>query len=1219
MISSFQAPPWLQAAKSEICRSTTWSGVQSRLIGEIRTLMGRNHIEYFSDLTHAEKLVIVAEAEQLLKSSNLYSVLEQEVGTTLDSTLIEEVHHRLSVAGTILSKTELIMQELAVGSKVLLSRWPEQKESLRCLVNQSLPAELRATCWPMYLTHPEAIKRYLDILQRRPLDVISTDDANITLKCQALLESSYPILFAQQPQILTAMKAIASYYHSTGASLQERHLFLCIPIVVGLSTLQTAKHIECFYAVVDARVVRCTNAAREAELEATLARLLTGWDPELLQVLQRCFATADDSVPSSPTTAQAANKVLNGLGSLLWKWPEQLFAGALPIDTVLYIWDQLLIAGFEIVDKFIVAVLISLRESLIVCETAAAVGRALRDQGRMLSSAALQTVTDRLFVSELRRDLHVQAAPEMQFTAHHAGSTSLPIGQPDHSMANQLRQRLIAESAVASGTTDGSVYSHLASVQPLAMPSQPAVSYLPQSMRSQLPSQLPTTHRGLPPTSARSKSSLVVAVESETGLKRQRLLSLMRRWRAFVHWRAYFRLHGYVPPPILTVHTKGGKKIRLQLPRIQQEDTLMDVYIGALYEPSNLRVVPPITANAVFPLNEFRAAVLDAIRSHHPQLQDDSRLCVIKLTASAMGAPLPRPVYILEPYHIAQMRRAFELARLPAPVAGDIEELQRVARSEHNLMGTSWDDALQRAGYFDPDSERSSNAQAAQLRVFNFDSAASMLVNAVHAAAVALSNVAWVDLDGDMDQLAHELAARYAEDVAVAQKALFERVFSPAEVENFRPDQRKAYEAKMQVKLVELQHAKPLSFSLSQPSSPERPSVTAPTASSAHNSRQPASPSMALRSPAVDAPALSPAVLTPFPSDPLQTDPLPMFTGNSGGGSAIVARAQQQATPPAADAPLQGGLAGFIRESTLSMMDAIIAYATFSPPEEGTAAEDLEQLRKRLGIPKTNSPDDVPPVRSLKPAPLRASVSNAPPSILISSGSSHSSMDDGIPVGRPVADPVPADPTTPPRQSSPPRAPVVAAVVAHNQMRRDSAAAIAARALSGPGATSTRARPTFDLDDGDSDNDTALPQLPMRADLQSDVLPVTVVDEDDDDGDFLDSLKARHSTGRAIQLGMTLETVGVLRAMGNSRPEDEADFLSLQRQVQEQLSAAQRELFQREFSPQYIEAMPPPQRRAYGSQLRTKLREVVKTKPFVIRSMQGRQQSQAEAFAGPQV
>lgn len=72
-----QLPEWLQKTKDDIAQLSSWDQYQAHLAEEIRQQMERNHIRYFSELQHSERIVMVATAEQKLSKAPFLRQLQQ--------------------------------------------------------------------------------------------------------------------------------------------------------------------------------------------------------------------------------------------------------------------------------------------------------------------------------------------------------------------------------------------------------------------------------------------------------------------------------------------------------------------------------------------------------------------------------------------------------------------------------------------------------------------------------------------------------------------------------------------------------------------------------------------------------------------------------------------------------------------------------------------------------------------------------------------------------------------------------------------------------------------------------------------------------------------------------------------------------------------------------------------------------------------------------------
>jgi hypothetical protein len=144
---------------------------------------------------------------------------------------------------------------------------------------------------------------------------------------------------------------------------------------------------------------RCSNSTDEALLDAVMNEVIGQKDPELQSELAQALR--------SP--------VLCGLASLIWKWFEYATSGSGLFDTTLFIWDQLVIVGWDKMPVLMSAMLMAIREPLLPCKDAAAVRLALATYLPSVSVHALLGALHRVgLVDELRASVNASSMADLQ-------------------------------------------------------------------------------------------------------------------------------------------------------------------------------------------------------------------------------------------------------------------------------------------------------------------------------------------------------------------------------------------------------------------------------------------------------------------------------------------------------------------------------------------------------------------------------------------------------------------------------------------------------------------------------------------------------------------------------------------------------------------------------------------------------------------------------------
>ena len=157
-------------------------------------------------------------------------------------------------------KVDQILERASEGAVQLLQRLPNEKSTLRIMLNKEFPPKLRYQAWRLYLGHPEAREKYEKAIIVSRMSTISDQDAEISFKCQAILDeqayqSDIMVRVPNPHTILVNMKTVLSYYQkvSNVSVVPEEYYRLAIPLVYvyGINYDKTASVIESFFGLLE--------------------------------------------------------------------------------------------------------------------------------------------------------------------------------------------------------------------------------------------------------------------------------------------------------------------------------------------------------------------------------------------------------------------------------------------------------------------------------------------------------------------------------------------------------------------------------------------------------------------------------------------------------------------------------------------------------------------------------------------------------------------------------------------------------------------------------------------------------------------------------------------------------------------------------------------------------------------------------------------------------
>ena len=151
-----------------------WHHLTTNIYDAVDQHLAQNHVPYFTDLSDAEKSLVLERAARSLRgttngarkspssSSRLFSLsllatpyddLNRRVSDQLDKSVNNNVSRSLSNDNPLETKTDIILNEICEGIVGLLRKWPDQKYKLHAFLNQPLPQPIRFVGWHLYLTN----------------------------------------------------------------------------------------------------------------------------------------------------------------------------------------------------------------------------------------------------------------------------------------------------------------------------------------------------------------------------------------------------------------------------------------------------------------------------------------------------------------------------------------------------------------------------------------------------------------------------------------------------------------------------------------------------------------------------------------------------------------------------------------------------------------------------------------------------------------------------------------------------------------------------------------------------------------------------------------------------------------------------------------------------------------------------------------------------------
>ncbi|XP_041349951.1 LOW QUALITY PROTEIN: uncharacterized protein LOC121369143 [Gigantopelta aegis] len=362
-------PKWLLNCKEDITKSKEWNSFLHELHDAIQQQLTESHVQYFTDLSDAEKELFMQRATKAIEGGSMFRTLFGKVSTLMDQYLNEDVARQLMEEYPLDTKSDLIIEGAEEGAVSLLRRWPEMKVKLHICLNQPLPANIRALGWRLYLNNPKFRKTYVDILNGNPRSAISPLDLEISQKCEQLLNTE-PTLSDLKGSVgaFYGMKAVLSYHHTrmrTKSRLRDIDYMLVVPFVlVALPNLSrrepapgriVAQMVEEYLVYLDSRpgyVIDSGSEMHNEEMKGFVDKVgghLQTLYPDVSRMISKTYVPAKEKIVATEKGSQA---LLNeGLTGLIRPLIRTMFVGYLKSETLLFVWDQYVIgldvAGFS--------------------------------------------------------------------------------------------------------------------------------------------------------------------------------------------------------------------------------------------------------------------------------------------------------------------------------------------------------------------------------------------------------------------------------------------------------------------------------------------------------------------------------------------------------------------------------------------------------------------------------------------------------------------------------------------------------------------------------------------------------------------------------------------------------------------------------------------------------------------------------------------------------
>ncbi|XP_060114954.1 uncharacterized protein LOC132586839 [Heteronotia binoei] len=417
MADASGASSWLQRARKTVEKSQEWQDFTKGLLDSIQQQMRESHVNTFMDLSEAEKAFVLQKATKAVQGGDSYKTLMSQVSACLEKEIYHQIAQEMQDGGRVKNRLASLLTHIEDGMMTLLEEWPDLKGRLCSLFNQPLPAKLRGLTWRLYLSNRKARLEYLS--QRAAHRATSWKDREISLRCQDLLDSEPTFLPLKESKVAArCLRNVLSYYHKlqgTSTPLCEQNYFLPVPLLQAI--LDTASR-SAPESVASASALLVEEFLTFMKFHPWLSEFSTSQSPHsanileeaasLLEEMDRDLARFLKDMCVQPEEDRKEAR-LSGVRHVLQPALSTLFVGYLRMDTLLYIWDQIILGleqpSFNCLPAFAAVFLLLLQDQLLKCQSRAELEVTLKVQGPALSIQEFQDMMGKHFFDELYKQL----------------------------------------------------------------------------------------------------------------------------------------------------------------------------------------------------------------------------------------------------------------------------------------------------------------------------------------------------------------------------------------------------------------------------------------------------------------------------------------------------------------------------------------------------------------------------------------------------------------------------------------------------------------------------------------------------------------------------------------------------------------------------------------------------------------------------------------------
>ncbi|XP_076823197.1 uncharacterized protein LOC143469400 [Clavelina lepadiformis] len=378
-------PKWLQEAKLLVQRSDEWMTFSKALYDVVSVHLHENGIKSFATLGPSEKTMLILKAVDAMKGETSYKDILAKISASLDGQLRHELQGSSHCQPN--AKSELLAEKFQFAIEAILSKSPHTKAQLSQCANKSLDANLRYTLWKAKLENPQVRQSYLKLVENSPKKLVSKFDLEISQKCQSLLrdDDSLKPLQVLKPSS-SVLRHVLSYHHAQSmskSSLTDVEYLLAVPLVyctlAKFSSGKNLKKPETLTRAAMATLIEQFELFWEKRPDFAKSpepgRSMNAFAMEAIEALKEMDTNLMTSISEvyGKTFKVTENVAVRAIAILFQPLLRTFFVGYLPLVTVMFIWDQIIV-GYDVKEynplPVVCAVLLYLaRESIEECSS----------------------------------------------------------------------------------------------------------------------------------------------------------------------------------------------------------------------------------------------------------------------------------------------------------------------------------------------------------------------------------------------------------------------------------------------------------------------------------------------------------------------------------------------------------------------------------------------------------------------------------------------------------------------------------------------------------------------------------------------------------------------------------------------------------------------------------------------------------------------------------